>query len=235
VTTAVSRGGDESVKSDEAHAATPVTGADQEWQLAAVDGVHYKIVSRLSGKVLDVTAGSALEGTPIQQWRYLANPQQLWVLIPVKRYQILNAWSGKTLDVTGGSTENGALIQQWAANGNKQQQWQLIPVGSGYYAVLNYLTGKVLDVYGLSTSNGAFIQQWKYLQGLNQQWKLVPLTVTDSSGSFVSNALNFKIVNRLSGKVLDDTGFSQSNGTLIQQWTSLGGANQQWRFASVPN
>lgn len=235
VTTAVNGSGEESGKSAEAHATTPVTGADQEWQLVAVDGVHYKIVSRLSGKVLDVTAGSGLDGALVQQWKYLANPQQLWVLIPVRRYQILNAWSGKTLEVAGASLENGALVQQWSVNGNKQQQWQLIPVGGGYYSVLNYLTGKVLDVTGLSASNGALIQQWRYLQGLNQQWKLVPLTVTDSRGSFVPNALNFKFVNRLSGKVLDDTGLSLSNGAIMQQWTSLGGANQQWRFVSVPN
>jgi hypothetical protein len=235
VTTAVNGGETESARSDVAKATTPLSASDQEWQLVTVDGAHYKIVSKLSGKVLDVTRGSELNGTPVQQWQYLGNPQQHWALIPVQPYYIANAWSGKVLDVPDGSPDDGALVQQWSANGNKQQLWQFLPASGRYYAILNSLTGKVLDASGASTSNGALIQQWEYLRGANQQWKIVPLTVRNSRGRFVFDALNFKLVNRLSGKVLDDTGFSQSNGTLIQQWTYLGGANQQWRFVPVPN
>jgi hypothetical protein len=235
VATAINRSATESARSDVARATTPPSASDQEWQLVAVDAVHYKIVSKLSGKVLDVTGGSELNGTPVQQWQYVGNPQQQWLLIAVQPYRIANAWSGKVLDVPYGSPEDGALVQQWSANGNKQQKWQFLPVGGRYYAILNSLTGKVLDASGFSTSNGALIQQWEYLQGGNQQWKLVPLTVRDSRGVFVFGALNFKLVNRLSGKVLDDTGFSLSDGTVMQQWTYLGGANQQWRFVALPN
>jgi hypothetical protein len=235
VTTAVNGNEMESARSDVAKATTPLSASDQEWELVAVDAVHYKIVSKLSGKVLDVTGGSEVNGTPVQQWRYLGNPQQRWVLIPVQPYYIANAWSGKVLDVPNGSSEDGALVQQWSANRNKQQDWQFLPVGGQYYALLNFLTGKVLDVSGFSTSNGALIQQGQYLQGGNQQWKLVPLTVKDSLGGFIFGALNFKLLNRLSGKVLDDTGFSLSDGTVMQQWTYVGGANQQWRFVPVPN
>jgi hypothetical protein len=185
-------------------------GANQQWQVVPVDDVHYKIVNRLSGRVLDVRDGSALNGTPIQQWDYLGDPQQLWVLIPVQPYNIANTWSGKVLDVTDGSSENGALVQQWSVNGNKQQQWQIVPVGGGYYAILNRLTGKVLDDLDDSTSDGTLIQQWDYLRGPNQQWQLAPLTARDSHAFFISNALNFEIINRRSGKVLDDTGDSTS-------------------------
>jgi hypothetical protein len=37
----------------------------------------------------------------------------------------------------------------------------------------------------------------------------------------------YYIVNAASGKVLDDPGFSTSNGTPIDQWQLNGGANQQ--------
>ena len=38
----------------------------------------------------------------------------------------------------------------------------------------------------------------------------------------------YYIVNEASGKVLDDPGFSTSNGADIDQWQLNGGANQRW-------
>ncbi len=42
-----------------------------------------------------------------------------------------------------------------------------------------------------------------------------------------------KIVNKLSGKVLDVAGFSMINGARVQQWDDLGGSNQQWRLVAA--
>ncbi|NUR59078.1 MAG: glycoside hydrolase family 95 protein [Catenulispora sp.] len=41
----------------------------------------------------------------------------------------------------------------------------------------------------------------------------------------------FKLVNRRSGKALDDPGASKSAGTALIQWTANDGANQHWTFA----
>jgi hypothetical protein len=43
------------------------------------------------------------------------------------------------------------------------------------------------------------------------------------------------IANAVSGKVLDDPGFSTSNGTKIQQYPYNGGSNQQWLFVPLSN
>ncbi|MFD9354711.1 RICIN domain-containing protein [Streptomyces sp. NPDC060031] len=40
----------------------------------------------------------------------------------------------------------------------------------------------------------------------------------------------YVLVNRNSGKVLDDRGFATNNGAAVVQWGRHGGANQQWRF-----
>jgi len=40
------------------------------------------------------------------------------------------------------------------------------------------------------------------------------------------------IVNVSSGKVLDDTNFSTSNGNLIQQWQATGNSNQEWKIVA---
>jgi hypothetical protein len=46
---------------------------------------------------------------------------------------------------------------------------------------------------------------------------------------------NYYLVNQASGLVLDDPGFSTSNGTLMQQYQLNGGSNQQWQFNPLSN
>ena len=43
----------------------------------------------------------------------------------------------------------------------------------------------------------------------------------------------YKLVNRNSGKVLDVTGASVSDGTKVIQWTDHSGTNQEWQFVPV--
>ena len=45
----------------------------------------------------------------------------------------------------------------------------------------------------------------------------------------------FYIINMESGLVLDDTNFSTSNGTPIEQWQPTGGPNQRWDLVSLPD
>ena len=45
----------------------------------------------------------------------------------------------------------------------------------------------------------------------------------------------YYIVNEASGKVLDDPGFSTSNGAVIDQWQPNGGANQRWDLVPQGN
>ena len=47
------------------------------------------------------------------------------------------------------------------------------------------------------------------------------------------DSVNYRIVSKYSGKVLDVLGVSQANGALIQQYDYLGGANQQWQLVPV--
>ena len=208
-------------------------GTNQQWQLVPVDDVHYKIVNSHSGLVLDVVGGSTANGSAIQQYTYVGDPQQLWVLLPVTSYNISNGLSGYLLDVMGGSAAAGTSVIQASATGAREQQWQLLPTGGGYYSIMNTLTGKVLDVTGESTSDGALIQEYDFLDGENQQWQLAPVCSSGSNGCLSDGELNFKIVNRLSGKALDDTDYSTTSGTSIQQWDYLGGSNQQWQFNPV--
>ena len=73
-----------------------------------------------------------------------------------------------------------------------------------------------------TTQNGAHVIQWDCHGGANQQWTLRPY----SDGSVA-------IVSVHSGKCLDVTDWSQSDGTPLQQWDCHGGANQRFRIERV--
>jgi len=63
-----------------------LVGANQQWQVIPIGGSAYKIVSKLSGKALDVRGGNEATGSglPIQQWDYLGGANQQWQLVPVQ-------------------------------------------------------------------------------------------------------------------------------------------------------
>ena len=73
---------------------------------------------------------------------------------------------------------------------------------------------------GLSQSNYAFTDAWE------------PFTSgSGSSGGGGGFSGSYYIANRYSGLVLDDTNWSTSNGTTIQQWSKVSGqADQEWTF-----
>lgn len=140
-------------------------------------GTEFKIINKMSGKALDVTGYSLLNGTAIQQWDYLDGDNQKWYVIPQdsQNYKIINKMSGKALDVTGYSLNNGTPIQQWDFLSGGNQLWQLSLPNFLDFKIMNKMSGKVLDVTGYSTSNGGRIQQWDFLNGNNQLWQLVPV------------------------------------------------------------
>jgi hypothetical protein len=87
------------------------------------------MVSKLSGKCVEVVNGSTANGAPIDQLDCNGTPQQLWKLNSVSGgQQIISAVSGKCLDVTGGSTaiSDGALMEQWdCVAGAGNQAWTI--------------------------------------------------------------------------------------------------------------
>ena len=50
--------------------------------------------------------------------------------------------------------------------------------------------------------------------------------------SVQAQSVTYELVARSSGRCLDVTNISTSNGARIQQWTCHGGTNQQWSLRS---
>ena len=214
---------------------------DQQWTLANAGNGYYNIIDVNSGKALDDPNGSTSNGTQMQQWTIggTGDSNQQWQLTPLGNgyYTITNRTSGLVLDLTGGGIGDNTAIQQWASSsGNFNQQWQLAgvpsagqpaaPVAGQTYRIVSAVSGKPFGVAGASTSDGAKITESADDNGLDQQWTVV------SAGNGYDNLINVN-----SGKALDDTNGSTSNGTQMQQWTigGTGNSNQQWQITAVGN
>ena len=137
----------------------------------------YKIVSRNSGKALDVYWGNKNNGANIVQYTYSGYENQKWYIQQQSngKYILKCAATGKVADVEGGSGSNGANICQWDYHGGANQQWIIEPVDGGYYKIINAKTGKSIDVEARSTADNANVLQWSYQGGWNQQWSIIPV------------------------------------------------------------
>jgi endoglucanase len=166
VATATSSVAPSSKSSSKASSSTGTTGPIQS-------GATYAIISKNSGKAVDVSGNSTSNGAQVHQWTFFGNANQLWIATQLSgnTYKLISKNSGKSLDVKDVSTNNGADIQQWDYQGNPNQRWIITALGNGYYKVISENSGKALDVRDVSTNDGAAIQQWDYNGGANQQWQ----------------------------------------------------------------
>lgn len=138
-------------------------------------GVFYQLVSRHSGKAIDIEGSSTSDGARVIQWSRGSGQNQQFQFVSSGDgyYRIVARHSGKALDVYGWNASNGAEIRQWADANGTNQQWRPVDRGSGYYSFVNRFSGKALDLWGWSTADGAPLSQYDNTGGVNQQWQLV--------------------------------------------------------------
>ncbi|HVQ89969.1 MAG TPA: RICIN domain-containing protein [Mycobacteriales bacterium] len=130
------------------------------------------LVARHSGKCLDVTSGSAGNGTAVKQFSCNGGANQRWQAVDAGGgfVSLLAGHSGKCLDVTNGSTSDGAVLEQFSCNAGTNQQFQLQDAGGGFVRLVVRQSGKCVDVTSASTSDGAAVKQFSCTAGTNQQW-----------------------------------------------------------------
>ena len=143
-----------------------------------VRGRYVEIVSRHSGKCLDVYGASTDDAAAIIQWTCTGGPNQQWRVerVPSGAYRLVARHSGKALDVYGALIDDLAPAIQWPANGGNNQLWTLEPVSGGYVRIIAQHSGKALDVSGASLDDGASVIQYTPHGGTNQQWLVREVT-----------------------------------------------------------
>ena len=189
-----------------------------DFNAPVADGT-YRLVAKHSGKVLEVNGCATTDGANVQQWPWNGGDCQRWQLNHMGGgvYELISQNSGKALDIDGCSTVNGGDAQQWTANGAGCQRWRIEPTGDGYYRLVNQNSGRVLDVDACSQADGQNVQQWEWLAGDCQQWAIEPVSANQVSANV------YTIESKNSGKVLDVSGCSNSEGGNVQQWPATGG------------
>lgn len=189
----------------------------------------YRIISKASQKVVDVAQCSPALGANVHQWTWNGGDCQKWNIQATGDgyYVITSLQGGLSMEVVGGSQNNGADVAQWAPNGASCQQWKIESTGNGYHRFVARHSGKVLDLAGGNVADGTNIQQWEWLGGDPQQWKL------ESLGQQPITPGVYRIVSKVSDKVLDVAGCSTADGANVHQWTWLGGNCQRWNVEST--
>jgi hypothetical protein len=139
---------------------------------------YFEIVSRNSGKCLDVFGASIDAGASVIQWTCHGGLNQQWRLDSASdgAVRIIARHSGQALDVFGALLDDLAPIIQWPPHGGDNQAWTLEPVGDGHVRIIARHSGKALDVEFASADDGARVIQYMPHGGLNQQWLIRPVS-----------------------------------------------------------
>jgi hypothetical protein len=179
----------------------------------------YEIVSKPSGKCLDVTGASMADGATIQQWQCWSATHQRWRILPRARpLHLVAKHSDKCIDVSG----TGA-VQQWDCLGSEQddQEWSVEPAGSeagvAYWRLKAQHSGLCLDQDWWS---GELVQRTCNAGFDSQRW-----TLTGGADGYV------EIQSRFTGWCVDVAGASTAAGAAVRYWPCNGGDNQRFFWA----
>jgi hypothetical protein len=124
----------------------------------------------MSGRCLDVSADSRVDGGNIQQWTCNGlGPQNFRVS---GGFTLTGQNSGKCVGTAGSAP--GSNVEQSTCNSSSPQNWSIRNVGRGYYTLTNVDSGLCLDVSAGSKEPGANVQQWTCNKLSPQIWHLEP-------------------------------------------------------------
>ncbi len=156
---------------------------NQKWRFEKLDtgiltdGV-YKIISKRSGKVLELSSCTTDNGGTIQQSDWNNTDCQKWKVTRTNDgfYKIVSVLSNNAITVPDSSQIPAEGLVQMADENTDYQQWLIKPIGTGLYQVFSKATGMSVDVSGCSTSPAAKILQYSYWGGDCQLWEFERIT-----------------------------------------------------------
>ncbi len=148
-------------------------------------GKKYQIVSRLSGKCIDVSDQTVDEGIQLQQSNCNGKAGQKFQMLRahgegelVEDYAIylVSPISNQYITVADGSLTNGGLIIQYASYAGNAPRINLTPSHDGSFTIKFASSGKCLDIEGQRLDAGAMLQQQDCLGEESQDWQFVEQT-----------------------------------------------------------
>lgn len=142
-------------------------------------------------------------------------------------YKLVNKHSNQVADVSEGRTDPGAPVIQWPYRSGTNEQWTITDQNTGYYTLApssGSASQLVMD-NGYSGAPGAPIIQWttKITGTESQLWELAN-----------NNDDTYRIINKMSGYVVDVQGSSTDHGAPLVQSAWTGIDSQRWTIQAVP-
>lgn len=143
---------------------------------APVAGKCYRLVNKLSGKVLGLEALNNYNNTYINQYAYNTTPNMQWqfTLNSDGSYKIINRYSSDILACH--STTNGTRAYQWQNINDNAKYWVIENMGNCEYRLKNVYSGKYLDNISGGSAEGGQIGIWSASNGSDQLWKIEEVT-----------------------------------------------------------
>ena len=134
----------------------------------------YQLVSRNSGKALDISGFSTADGAPVVQWAKTSGTNQRFQFVANGDgfFRVRAVGSGKVLDDKSWGTADGTPVVQYTDRNSANQQWSVKSDGA-FVRLVNRTSGKALDVVGASRADGAAVAQFTDRATASQQWSLV--------------------------------------------------------------
>ncbi|MBC7530178.1 MAG: RICIN domain-containing protein [Oligoflexus sp.] len=141
-------------------------------------GKVYQLVSKFSGKCLDVTDHSFAVNVQLQQWNCTANSNQKFRLEDAgdKSFHLIAQEANRYLRVGSDHLTNGAWIVQSVDGSGDSPRMFITPSHGDSFKVKFKLSNKCLDIDGPTLKAGAKAQQWECHDGANQDWQFVEQT-----------------------------------------------------------
>ena len=136
------------------------------------------LISKNTGKCLDVAGISPNPGASLQQWTCWGGSNQAFQLTPVNGgYTITPKNSGLAVEIAGGPsvTWPGATVGQWYYWGGSSQIWQVVPTEDGYFSFRPNNDGLCMDISGSSKTDGAPVVQSTCASVDSQKWSFNPV------------------------------------------------------------
>ena len=139
---------------------------------------YYGLISRGTGRCLDITGASAASGAAAVQWEFTHAASQQWRFVPLRagsEYYRLEA-RHSTQCLTADRAGEGVALVQRPFQGSAQQQWRLVPAGpAGSYQLENKAEGRCAALPNADKFNGTPVLAQKSNGRASQQWRLFPL------------------------------------------------------------
>ncbi|QGQ95440.1 hypothetical protein EHS13_11375 [Paenibacillus psychroresistens] len=138
---------------------------------------YYKIINKLSGKALSISAGGTSNGSPAILYAFVNADDQLWQIVDVGGgyNKLINKKSGRALSIVSGGTTNGSQAHLWDFVNATDQKWSISAASTGYFKILNQNSLRALSCVNGAMANNTLLHLWDYLgNNPDQDWTIVP-------------------------------------------------------------